>query len=126
MKISAALKIRRVAGILLVECVTYIAVLVILAGFGTATFYLCWDHSKAVVCATDDIGSALRAGERWRADVRNATGEITVEDSTNGEVMRIPGPGEEVVYHFESGDVRREIPGRENSQLLLARVNTSQ
>ena len=79
-----------------------------------------------MVCATDDIGSALRAGERWRADVRNATGEITVEDSTNGEVMRIPGPGEEVIYHFESGTVRREIPGRENSQLLLARVNTSQ
>ena len=46
---------RRAAGILLVECIVYIAVFAILLGIGTASFYFCWDHSKALIGATDDI-----------------------------------------------------------------------
>ena len=64
---------------MLMECLVYIAVFAILLGGGTAAFYFCWDHSKALIYATDDIASALHAGERWRADVRAATGKITVE-----------------------------------------------
>ena len=63
-------KARRAAGILLVECLVYIAVFAILLGGGMAAFYFCWDHSRALIYATNDIESALRAGERWRADVR--------------------------------------------------------
>ncbi len=87
---------------------------------------MCWDHSKALIYATDDIGSALRAGERWRADVRAATGKISIENTAAGEVVRIPEPEKEIVYRFESGEVRREISTLKNSQLLLQKVNTSQ
>ena len=107
------------------ECLVYIAVFAILLGIGTAAFYFCWDHSKAVIMATDDIASALRAGERWRADVRAATGKISVELTPDGEIVRIPGTGKDILYRFESGGVRREISSMNNSQLLLPKVKTS-
>jgi hypothetical protein len=116
---------RRAAGIVLVDCIVYIAVFAILLGIGTASFYFCWDHSKALIGATDDIASALRAGERWRADVRAATGKIAIETMAAGEVVRIPESEREIIYRFESGELRREISSVNNSQLLLPKVKTS-
>ncbi len=119
-------KTKCTAGSMLVECLVYIAVFAILMAIGTAAFYFCWDHSQAVIYATDDIASALHAGERWRADVRTATGEISFETTAVGEVVRIPEAGKQIVYRFESGEVRREIPGSNISQLLLPKVKASQ
>jgi hypothetical protein len=117
---------RRQAGILLTECIVYLAVFAILLGIGTAAFYFCWDHSKALIFATDDIDSALRAGERWRADVRAANGKIAIQTTATGEVVRIPETEKEIIYRFESGEVRREIPAANNSQLLLPQVKLSE
>jgi hypothetical protein len=117
---------RRTAGIMLIECLVYLAVFALLTSIGLAAFYLCWDHSKALIYATDDIGATLRAGERWRADVRNATGKISLEPSATGDLVRLPERERAVVYRFEAGEVRREIPALHTSQLLLARVKTSQ
>ena len=111
---------------LLLECVVYIAVFAILLGGATTVFYFCWNHSEALIYATDDIASALHAGERWRADVRAATGKITVETTATGEVVRIPEGARNVSYRFESGEVRRQISTSSNPELLLANVKTSQ
>jgi uncharacterized protein YndB with AHSA1/START domain len=119
-------KTRRMAGILLVECLVYFAVFAILTGIGMGAFYLCLDHSKALIYATDDISAALRAGERWRADVRGATGKISVESTATGELVRMTEPDKEIVYRFESGELRREISTLKNSQLVLQNVNASQ
>jgi hypothetical protein len=118
--------IRRQTGVMLIECLVYIAVFGILIGGGTAVFYFCWDHTKAVMYATSDISAALRAGERWRADVRAATGNISIATTTTGELVRIPETKGEIIYRFESGEVRREIPAMHQSQLLLPKVKTSQ
>jgi len=117
---------RRQAGIMLIECLVYIAVFAILLGIGTAAFFFCWDHSKAVILATDQITSALHAGERWRADVRAATGKISIEMTAAGETVRIPEPGKEIVYRFESGAMRREIPALKTTWLMLPKVKSSQ
>jgi hypothetical protein len=117
---------RRRAGILLVECMVYIVVFAILLGIGTRVFYFCWDHSKALIYATDDIASALHAGERWRADVRGATGNISVEPTAKGEVVTIPEGAKEILYRFNSGEVRRQIASSEFSELLLPKVKSSQ
>jgi hypothetical protein len=122
---AAKSKTGRIAGILLVQCVTYLAVLTILGAVATGAFYLCWDHSKALVYATDDIRSALNAGELWRADVRNATGKISVETSVSGEVVQIPVAGKKIIYRFESGEVRRETEGSQPLYVLLPKVNSS-
>ena len=110
---------------MLIQCIVYMAVLAILLGIGMAAFYFCWDHTKGLTYATDDIASALRAGERWRADVRAATGKIGIETTTNGEVVRIPEFKNEIVYRFESGELRREISNMKNPQVLLPKVKNS-
>ena len=118
--------LRRQAGVMLIECLVYIAVFGVLLGGGTAVFYFCWDHTRAMIYATSDITVALHAGERWRADVRVATGNISVATTTTGEVVRIPEAKEEVFYRFESGEMRREIPALHQSLILLPKVKSSQ
>jgi hypothetical protein len=117
---------RGALGMLLLECMVYISVFAILLGGATTVFYYCWDHSEALINATDDIASALHAGERWRADVRAATGKITVETTATGEVVQIPEGARVVSYRFESGEVRRQTSTTESPVLLLAKVKTSQ
>jgi hypothetical protein len=111
---------------MLFECLVYIAVFAIVLGGATTVFYFCWDHTDTLVYTADDISSALHTGERWRADVRAATGKITAESTATGEVVRIPEGAREVFYRFESGEVRRQISAMGRPLLLLANVKTSQ
>jgi hypothetical protein len=117
---------RGTSGTLLIECLVYIAVFAILLGGATTVFYFCWDHSQSVIYATDDIASALRAGKRWRADVRGATGTISTEATATGEVVKIPEGEKEIIYRFDSGEVRRQMSSSEFPELLLPKVKTSQ
>lgn len=119
-------KTRRAAGILLTECLVYLAVFVIVLDGATTVFYFCWDHSKSLIYTTDDISSALCAGERWRADVRGATGKISVEATPGGELLRIPHGKDEVFYSFHDGAVRRKLASSDFTELLFAKVNASQ
>jgi len=119
-------KTRPKTGMLLIECLVYIAVFAILLGIGTATFYLFWDHSKALLYTTNDIESALYAGERWRADVRDATGKISVETASGGELLRIPHGKDEIFYSFHDGSVLRKMTSSNTPQLLFEKVKTSQ
>ena len=116
--------IRDATGWLLVECLVYISVFAAVFGLGLAAFYVCWDHSKALHGAADEITAALHAGERWRADVRGATGKITVETVSGGERLRIPRGTNEIIYNFAAGEVRRAA-SPVFSELLLANVRTS-
>jgi hypothetical protein len=126
MKLTPSIsKTRRCAGILLTECLVYLAVFAILVGGGTVVFYYFWDHSKALIYETNDIEAALRAGEGWRADVRAATGKISTETTATGEVVRIPEAGREIIYRFESGELRRAVPAINEFRLLLPKVKTS-
>ena len=117
---------RGASGILLIECMVYISVFAILLGGATTVFYFCWDHTQAVVYTTDEIASALHAGERWRSDVRASTGKINVESSADGEVVRIPKGARTVSYRFESGQVSRQVSGPGTPQVLLAKTKTSE
>ena len=103
----------------------YVAVFAILLGIGTASFYFCWDHTRATIFTADEIGSALRAGETWRADVRAATGIISVETTVAGETVKIPEAGREILYRLAAGELRREIPAQNLSRLLLPKVKSS-
>jgi hypothetical protein len=126
MKLTQSIcKARRRSGIMLIECLVYLAVFTILLGGGTAVFYFFWDHSKALIYTTNDIESALRVGESWRADVRAATGEIFVTNTPAGEVMLIPETGRQIIYRFESGELFRENTAANDSRLLLPKVKAS-
>ncbi len=114
------------AGYLLLECLFYIALFAVIVGLGLATFYLCWDNSKALLYATDDIAAALRVGERWRADVRSATGKITVETTPQGEFLRIPHGTSVILYSYNAGEICRRLASSNFSESLLPTVQASQ
>jgi hypothetical protein len=113
-------------GYLLIECLVYLSVIVVILGLALGAFYMCWDYSKALHYATDDINAALHAGERWRADIRNATGKITVETTAEGERLRIPQGTDELIYSFNAGEVHRQLASSDFSELLLPKVTVSQ
>jgi len=117
---------RRNAGVSLIECLVYVAVFAILLGGGTAAFYFCWDHTRAVIFTASEVESALYAGEIWRKDVREATGKISVETTAEGETVKIPEGGKEIIYRFASGELLREIPAQNHSRLLLGKVKLSE
>jgi hypothetical protein len=114
------------AGYLLIECLVYLSVFVVIFGLALGAFYVCWDYSKALHYATDDINAALHAGERWRADIRSATGKIAVETTLEGERLRIPQGTDELIYSFNAGEVHRQLASSDFSELLLPKVTVSQ
>jgi hypothetical protein len=123
---SSIFHARTRAGYLLIECLVYLSVLVVILGLGLGAFYVCWDYSKALHYATDDINAALHAGERWRADIRSATGKIAVETTPEGERLRILHGTNEIIYNFNAGEVRRQLASSDFSELLLPKVKVSQ
>lgn len=111
------------SGMMLIECLVYIAVFLILSGVAMTAFYVCWDGTHTMIAATEDITAALKAGERWRADVRAATGTIRVATNASGEVVKIPERGQEIIYRFERGQLLRQtavlVPKVEASEMKM-------
>jgi hypothetical protein len=115
----------RTAGVSLIECLVYIVVFSILFGLGTGAFFFCWNHTRAVIYTTNDIESALRAGEGWRRDVRAATGVISVESTATNQIVTIPEGGQTVRYRLGGGELwRQAVPGAV-FVLLLPKVKSS-
>jgi Tfp pilus assembly protein FimT len=121
--------IRRAAaqsGIFLIECMVYLAVLTVLTAVALGVFYVCWDGFRSVISTTDDVSAALRAGERWRADVRAASATISIESTASGQIVRIPEDGKQIVYSFESNEIRRQVGTGGISQVVLPKVKSSE
>jgi hypothetical protein len=100
---------RRRAGVILGECLIYIAVWSVLLGLSFATFYRVFDSATRLRRGAADIARALQAGERWRQDVRRAAGPIQVQ-SVEGAVeqaLHIPLPSGEIIYFFTGTNVLR-------------------
>jgi hypothetical protein len=125
MKLRASISSAR-NGSLLIECLVYFSVFTVILGLGLGAFYVCWDHSRALHYAADDITAALRAGERWRTDIRQATGAIIGETAPGGERLRIPRGTNEIIYSFNAGEVRRQLAASNFSEVLLAKVKASE
>jgi hypothetical protein len=117
--------IRHRTGVVLLECLVYVVVFAILLGLGTAAFYFCWDHTRATIGTTSEIAAALHAGETWRADIRAATGKISVTATPEGELVEIPARTGKVIYRFTSGELRREIPTLNRSHVLVEKTLAS-
>src|SRR5437899_3228588 len=109
------------SGILMIECLVYIGVLFALVGLDFVMFYRCVDSSVTLRRNADDITSALHAGERWRADVRSATGLIRVESHPEGDILRIPGEKAEICYCFVTNSILRKF-GFGNWTCVLSNV----
>lgn len=112
------------AAIMLIECLVYMSILLILLSVGYAAFYRCMENSLALRRSTDDLANALHAGERWRADLRAATGPIRLKDNPDGSILVLPGGRDEVAYQFTTNAVLRRV-GLGQWKTLLDRVKSS-
>jgi len=96
-------------GYTIIECLVYGLVLCILLGVAYAAFYRCVENSVRLRRNADDIANALHAGERWRADVRAASGPIRLEKSDAEHILRLPGERGEVAYQFTTNAILRRV-----------------
>lgn len=124
MKIAAS-RNRSRRGILLIECLVYMGALFAVLGVAYSVCFGFWDNALGLRRNADDIASALRAGERWRDDVRSASAPLRVEDSTGGTVLHIPHKTGEILYRFSETSISRR--GNETGPWIpmLARVKSS-
>lgn len=95
---------KRTQAYTLIECITYIAVLIVVLNVAFASYYRCQLNAANLRRNADDITRALRAGERWRADIRKAVGSPR---STSGRVI-IPQRDGDVTYEVADGTVWRQ------------------
>jgi len=106
------------SGYMLIEALVYIGVSFLLLGIAFAAMYRCIDNSVGLRRSADDITGVLHAGERWRADVRSTVRPIQVENLPTGQVLHLPGPQTEIVYHYVEGAVFRRVGSGAWTQLL--------
>ncbi len=115
----------RHGGFTLIECLAYMAVLFVIIGMGYAAMYRSMNASAGLRHNTDDISRTLKAGERWREDIREAVRTITVETAgDNTSLLHIPQARGEVTYRFSSNSVSRRT-GQQDWMPFLDAVRAS-
>ena len=97
-------------GIMLIDCLVYLAIWAVVVGLAFSAFYRCMSYSKSLPRNADDIARALKAGERWREDVRAATGpfKVVTWEASVAQALHIPQKSGEVVYLCIDGAVLRQ------------------
>lgn len=108
----------------LIECLVYIALVMVLLGVAYAAMYRCLDSSIALRRNAEDIASALHAGERWRGDIRAATSQPRAEAIEDAQLLHLDTPRGPVTYRFGTNGVSRRV-GEGAWINLLPRVKAS-
>jgi len=107
-------------GFTMIEMLVYIAVLAVVVNLAFFAYYRYDQQMRNVRRNADDIVRAMRAGERWRDDVRNATASPrAIEDG-----MVIPWRSGEIVYVFADGTVWRRAAGLQTVALKNVSAST--
>jgi hypothetical protein len=112
-------------GILLFECLVYFSIWLLVMGLAFAAFYRCVDYSKALSRNAADIVHVLQAGERWRDDVREATGPLERFDLEDNMALHIPHTTGETIYLFMKDGIWRSTDESAPWMKILSGVRTS-
>lgn len=114
-------------GMMLVDCLVYIALLALLLSWAFMAFYQVTQNTKNLSRNASDIIRVLKAGERWRADVRSVTREPRLEEVAGVTVLRLPQATGAVLYTFRDGTVFRQVTADANPDWteLLPKVKNS-
>jgi len=112
-------------GILLIDCLAYMALLAIILTMAFMAFYRAMEHARNLSRNAADIARALHAGEQWRADVRASTRPPRLETVGDEPLLRLVDDAREVNYAFRAGGVLRQSLPNTNWVELLPRVASS-
>jgi hypothetical protein len=109
----------------LLECLVYVSVLLVIMGLlATIYYHADWNHRNLERNASDMVRT-LQAGERWRDDVRQASGPIKLEPAGQGPELSIPHTNGTVRYAFREGAVWRQAGAAGRWQAALTGVLSS-
>ena len=105
----------------------YMALLVMFSTLAYQTYYRAARQSADIQRQSREITAALRAGERWRADVRQATAAPKWIPSAWRQtmVMRLTTPTGHINYFFEGSKVWRKV-GDAPKEMVLFNVKNSE
>lgn len=124
MRIRAQHSLKGTRGILLIECLVYIAILGMIFSLAVSCFFRCLGYSRDLRRNADDVARVLKAGERWRADIRQAVTVATVRNA-EGESLLLKGPAGDIRYQLADGKVWREAGGPDRRLVFLTGVKAS-
>jgi len=110
------------SGMSLVECLVYIAVFFVVLGVALAAYYRMDEQSRGFTRNSSEIVQAMHAGERWRADVREATDVFQFEAN---QELRLATPRGDVSYFFRDAAVWRQGTNDNYSTPILSNVKSS-
>ena len=108
-------------GILLLDLLVYMSLVAVILTLTAVVFDRFLDQSAALRRNISDIDRALKAGERWRADVRSAIAAPQVA----GNAMIIPQAGGDLIYELGT-NVTRIQPASEIKERILTGVRSNQ
>ena len=108
MKLGVSKDRSRHSAYALIEALVYFSVVAVLMTVAYVALDRCIANSVALRRAADDIGNALRAGERWRADMRVST-HTRWEDIDGTQVLRLSTDQGEIQYRWELGALGRRV-----------------
>jgi len=112
-------------GFLMIDVLIYIAIWTVIVGLAFAAFYRCLSNSRDLSRNADDIVRALRAGERWRQDVRQAVAAPTIVSEGGAMALEIPKASGLTVYVFATNTVWRKSDLAAPWEKFLAGVRAS-
>lgn len=113
------------SGVMLVECIVYIAVLFVILNVAVATLFRVLDHTRGVQRVSADVARALDAGERWRTEIRAADGPLRLVNAGDFQALHIPRESGEVVYVYDGTNVLRHGIAVRSKGPFLVRVSNS-
>ncbi|MCS1411587.1 MAG: hypothetical protein M2R45_04787 [Verrucomicrobia subdivision 3 bacterium] len=113
---------RKQSGIILVECLVYVAIVMTVVGLGTTLFFKFLSFHQDLDRNAADIARALKAGERWRADIRKATGPIRAFRESLQDYLEIPAGNQLIIYQFDQTNIWRHKSGETSPALFLEKV----
>jgi hypothetical protein len=114
-------------GLMLMECVVYLGVWSVLASVGFALFYQVYTQSKHLTRGVEDVAQALKAGERWRGEVR-ASSVVPHQDRLPGAIgwdFTLENDAGRIVYRFTGTNVLRSTAADPQWREVLGRVKAS-
>ncbi len=110
---------------MLVEVIVYGALFIVIAGFAGGAFYRALDFSRSLRGNAQDIAQALQTGERWRAEVRSATGPARVVEEGPLRAFHIPKGENETVYLVDGRALFRSLGTNSPWVKLLSNVQNA-
>jgi len=114
-------QVRPRKGMMLVDCLIYLAISSLLIGLGIALFLRCLGAATELSHNADDIAGALTLGEQWRADLRRANAEPHPTRPGAADLI-IPGAKGTIAYRLLNGAIWRQESGDAAWTRLLDRV----